>query len=207
MKQIVFFLLCVLSQISWSQDERFYRNMFNGLLQKGQKPIPYKIKVFSPKYMIDLNRDGINESFQAVKKDGVDFIRINDAYGEKLCEHKIESKGAKSRIFKANFVKVNKNVDVLVLHFYEGEIDVSTYESSARLYFVTILNGKLASASLTKGPYFWNEKEKRPNQYWNRKYTVNFVDYNKDGQKEISVNYHNISKIFYYSKNGIWESI
>lgn len=201
------FLLCISCATVLAQDERFYRSMFNGVLKKKISPTPYKIKVFGPKYMIDLDRDGIEDSFQAVKKDGIDFIRLNNAYGELQFEAQLDTKGHKSSIFKANFMRVNDKVDVLVLHFYEGETQSSTFEGSARLYFVTILNHKLEQVTFTKGPFFWSEKEKTTGQYWNRRYTVNLIDYNKDGQKEISVSYNRISRIYYYVANGVWRQI
>ena len=207
MKMILFLVLCVLSLSSFSQDERFYRNMFNGVLNDKTQDIPYKIKVFSPKYMIDLDRDGIEDSFQTIKKDGIDFFRINNAYGEKQFEAELTTKGAKSSIYKVNFMRVNKDVDVLVLHFYEGHNQSASFEGSARLYFVTLVKRNLAEASLTKGPYFWTEKEGAAGKYWNRKFTVNLIDYNRDGQKEISVSFNKATRVFYYTSNGIWDSI
>lgn len=207
MKKLFFVLLCVFCAGVQAQDERFYRNMFNGILKKPKPPTPYKIKVFSPKYMLDLDRDGIEDSFQTIKKDGVDFIRLNNAYGELQFEAQLDTKGGNSSIFKANFMKVNDKVDVLVLHFYEGHTQSATFEGSARLYFVTIVNRRLDKASLTKGPFFWSERERAAGKYWNRRYTVNLVDYNKDGQKEISVSYNRISRVYYYIANGVWRDI
>lgn len=204
---IFFLLLSVYLQFGFGQDERFYRNMFNGILTDSKGPTPYKIKVFSPKYMIDLDRDGIEDSFQTIKKDGIDFFRINNAYGEKVFEAELATKGSKSSIFKVNFMSVNKNVDVLVLHYYEGYNDSSVFEASARLYFVTIENRKLEKANMSKGPYFWIEKERAAGKYFNRRYTVNLIDYDKDGQKEISVSFNKGTKVFYYKSGGIWDSI
>ena len=207
MKTLILLLLCVCSFYSFGQDERFYRSMFNGVLSKKNEFTPYKVKVFSPKYMIDLNRDGIKESFQTVKKDGIDFIRLNNSFGELIFEASLFTKGSNSSIYKANFFNVKENVDVLVLHFYEGENSSATFEASGRLYFITILNQDMRTASLTRGPYFWHERERAAGKYWNRKYTVNFVDYNNDGTREISVSFNDISRIYYYTKNGVWKTI
>ena len=207
MKIICIVLLCF-APLAFSQDESFYRDLFNGnLYSQSKDAMIYKIEVESPKYMIDLNSDGVMDSFQTVKRDGVDFIRINDTYGKSVFMDKLLTKGKNSSIFKAKLVKVNSKTNVLILFYYDGEIKTSRYEASARLYFVTFVNNELKKASLYKGPYFFNEKEKASGKYWNRRYSVNVMDYNKDSQNEISISYNNSSKVYEYIGEGLWAAL
>lgn len=207
MKRLFFMILCVISSLGHTQDERFYRDIFNGRLGSAPKPFNYKIKVESPRYSIDLNHDGVEDSFQTVKKDGVDFIRINDPFGNPVFEQALMTKGRGSSIFKAHLKTISKSVDVLILHFYEGENDAAIFESSARLYFVTIRNKNLRKITMTKGPYFWTEKERAAGKYWNKRLSVNVIDYNKDGRNEISVSYNKLSRVYFYISEGIWSQI
>lgn len=201
-------LIFCISLSSFAQDERFYRNIFTGDLNNSkQEDFIYKVEVKSHKYMLDLNRDGIEDSFQTVKKDGLDFIRINDAFGNSIFEKKLDTKGSGSKIFKADFKHVSNDIDVLLLYFYEGDNQSSTFEGSARLYFITIQNKSFNKITLTKGPYFWHEFAENPDKYsiyWNKRFSVNTIDYNQDGVKEISVSYNKISRIFFYKSDGVW---
>ncbi len=207
MRTLLILIFCVISLPSLAQDERFYRNIFNGKLFKGIPKMNFKVHVESPQYTIDLNRDGIEDSFQTIKRDGVDFIRINDPFGNIIFEEQLMTKGKNSSIFKAHLVSISKNVDVLILHFYEGENESSTFESSARLYFVTIRDRDLKKISLYKGPYFWNERERAAGKYWNKRLSVNVLDYNKDGRKEISVSYNKLSQVYFYIADGVWSKL
>ena len=199
------FLLCIFSIGAVAQDERFYRSIYSGDLANSKEgPFEYKIEVSSSKYLIDLNRDGKKDSIQTVKKDGVDFFRINDDFGKQVFEGKLETKGSESKIFRASLKTISKDVDVLLLHFYEGHNDAAIFEGSARLYIVTIRDRDFRLVSMTKGPFFWTEKQGVANKYWARRYSVNTLDLNKDGIKEIAVSFNNIDRIYYYSKNKEW---
>lgn len=191
-----------------AQDERFYRQLFDGSFSRLQdKDFVFKYEFTSPEYMIDLNRDGIVDSFQTVKKDGVDFIRIMDANGNTKFEASLEGKGKGSGIFKAHLLGVSKSADVLILHYYEGDTDEAVYEGSARIYVVTIENRDLNKISMTKGPHFFHERESADehySKYWNRRFVVNTIDYNSDGVKEISVSFNKIHRIMTYNGGGVW---
>ncbi len=207
MQSLIVLFLCIMSFNSFSQDERFYRKMFSSKASKNIEEFEFKIGVASPRYTLDLNRDGLKDSFQTVKKDGVDFIRIMDPFGRVVFEKSLLTKGKKSSIFKAHLKTISKNVDVLILHFYDGYTESSTFEGSARLYFLTIPNRKLNLITMTKGPYFWTERERTAGKYWNKRYTVNVLDYNNDGFKEISVSYNKLSRVYFYISDGIWEKL
>lgn len=158
--------------------------------------------------MIDLNRDGIVDSFQTVKKDGIDFIRINDANGVKVFEKRLHAKGKNSSIIKAHLVSISPAADALILHYYEGDHDNAIFEGSARLYVLTIRDRNLNKISFSKGPHFWTERESSSphyQKYWARRFVVNTLDYNGDGIKEISVSFNKIHRILQYTKAGVWE--
>lgn len=206
MKTLLIFL-CTVSLYIQAQDERFYRKMFAGKTSKFIEEFEFKVEVTSPRYTVDLNRDGIEDSFEVLKKDGIDFIRIRDPYGRIVLERSLMAKGRGSKIFKAHLKSISESVDVLILHFYEGHNDAAIFEGSARLYFITIRDRDLRKISLTRGPYFWTEKKRAAGKYWNKRYSVNVIDYNGDGKKEISVSYNKLSRIYFYISEGLWEQL
>ena len=206
-----FFVVTMCHQVfapAYCQDERFYRQLFDGSFSRAQdKDFVYKYEFTSPEYMIDLNRDGIVDSFQTVKKDGVDFIRIMDANGITKFEASLEAKGVGSKIFKAHLLGVSKEADALILHFYEGKTEAAVFEGSARIYVITIQDRDMNKITMTKGPHFFHEFESEDGhyyKYWNRRFIVNTVDYNSDGAKEISVSFNGIHRILIYKGNGVW---
>lgn len=207
MKIVYIFLLCVFSCSTLAQDERFYRSIFNGdLFEQKVTETPFLVEVKSPRYTLDLNRDGSLESIQTLKRDGIDYIRVNDSLGNQMFLGKLSAKGNQSSIFKAQFSHISQNVDVLLLYYYEGHTQTAKFEGSARLYILTIIDKDLKKITLAQGPYFWTEREKTNGKYWNRRYSVNTVDYNKDGVREISVSFNKIQRIYVYNKDGMWNS-
>lgn len=204
----LFLFLCVATFQCFAQDERFYRSIFNGEILKEKTSIfPFKIGVKSPKYMIDLNRDGQEDTIQTVKRDGIDFIRIADPFGKTVLFTKLDTLGDKSKIYKAQYRAISKNVDVVLIHYYEGHTQSSSFEGSARLYIITIVDRDMSQINIIKGPHIWHELEREPDIYWNRRYSVNTVDYNKDGVREISISYNKIQTIYKYKVGGIWSKI
>lgn len=200
-------MLCILSIAAYAQDERYFRSIYSGeLFDLKDKNYYHKVKVSSQKYMIDLNRDGKEDSIQTMKMDGNDFVRINDEYGREVFRHMLETKGRNSAIFRASFKNIDAHNDVLILHFYEGETQAAIYEASARLYFLTIPKRDLRKIKITKGPFFWMEKERAAGKYYNRRYSVNTVDYNNDGTREISVSFNNINRVYMFV-NGSWQKL
>ena len=188
------FLLFAVSITGFSQDEKLYRSFFDGKISDTKKKLfEYKILVESSKYMIDLDRDGIEDSIQSIKKDGLDFFRVNDSFGRMVFEEKLITKGKDSSIFKVGFYNIKKGVDVLIVSFYEGYNESSTMEGSARVYFFTITDNNLKNISSTRGPFIWMERERAAGKYYNRRYSLNVVDYNKDGVREISTSFNKIS--------------
>lgn len=205
MKSIILIVLCVFSFLGHAQNERYYRSLFSGkIFDIDKNEFKYKVAVQSPKYMLDLDRDGIMDSIQTLKKDGIDFFRINDSSGREIYSDKLFTKGRGSKIFKVQFTQIKKGVDALIVHFYEGSNDAATFEASARLYIYTILDNNLLKISKTRGPLFWMENERAAGKYFNRRYSVNLIDYNNDGIKEISTSFNRINRVLSYKGDGLW---
>tara|TARA_Y100000768_G_scaffold16170_1_gene11286 strand:- start:4734 stop:5357 length:624 start_codon:yes stop_codon:yes gene_type:complete len=207
MRVVTAFLLCVLCLSVQAQDERYYRSIFSGDLFSSEKEGFYhKIAVRSKKYMLDINRDGKEDAIQTLKRDGVDFFRVLDEYGRVKFESKLNPKGLNSSIFRVSFKAISKTIDVLILHYYEGDTEAAIFEGSARLYFATIINRDLGNIKFQKGPYFWTEREGVVGKYWNRRYIVNTLDYNNDGFREISTTYNKNNRVFMY-KDEQWVTL
>ncbi len=207
MKAIALISLFLISFSSLGQDERFYRKIFTGeLTDKTQEAIQYKVIVRSPRYEIDLNQDKIMETIRVEKKDGYDFFLIFDQFGREIFNQRLPAIGAKSRLLKIDLKSITKDVNTLILHFYEGAIDSTKFEATAKLFFVTFQKNDLKKIKFFNGPHFFHEKEKG-SQYLNRRYTVNTLDYNNDGSREISVSYNKISRIYFYTSSGEWKML
>lgn len=209
MSKVLIFFLIALCQAGFAQDERFYRGIFFGT-EENKPQADFKYEVRSPDYMIDLDRDGVVDSFQTVKKDGVDYIRIRDANGMTRFEANLDAKGKNSLIFKAQLKRISSQADALILHYYEGDTLDAVFEGSARLYILTIRDRDLRKIHITKGPYFWTERESASDhyhKYWNRRYTVNTLDYNHDGINEISISFNKIHRIMRYEGFGNWSNL
>lgn len=208
MKAFLLVALFVLCHSAFSQDERYYRRIFTEeLVKKPQEVIDYKIQVKSPDYKLDLNQDHFAETIRIEKKDGLDFFTVLDQFGQKVFEKKLDSIGRESKLFKIQLKTISKDTNALILHFYEGKIDSTRFESTARIFFISYPKSDFKKMSFYKGPHFFHEKEKVSEQYWTRRYTVNTIDYNNDGVKEISVNYNKISRIYFFLGEGVWKRL
>ena len=208
MKRYFILILFVASNFALGQDEQFYRRIFtNELINKPSALIEYKLVVKSPVYQINLDRDKFPEGIRIEKRDGLDFIVVLSRFGEKVFESKLLGIGNKSRIFKIQLKTISKDTNALIIHFYEGKIDSTKFESTARLYFLTFPKNDYKKMVLFKGPHFFHEKEKVSEQYWNRRFSVNTIDYNNDGVKEISISYKKINRVYFYLSKGLWTKI
>lgn len=184
-----------------SQDERYYRKFFTGeLIDKSKNTEKYKVTVESPRYEVDLNQDKAMESIRVQKRDGIDFFIIYDQNGYQIFNKKLNSIGLKSKLVKVELKSISPSVNTLILHFYEGAINSTKFESMASLYFVTINKRNIRKIHFSDGPHFFHEKEVGE-KYLNRRYTVNTIDYNKDGIREISISYNKIQRIYFYLNN------
>jgi hypothetical protein len=207
--QLWLFLILLLVRPVWSQDERFYRQILKGelpQLSQELKEIPEtQFNVKGASYLIDLNDDGIEESIQPQKRDGVDFIEIKNSSQRKIFDHKLLAIGSESHIYKIKFTRLNDTTKVLVIFLDEGHTAGRRFESTARIFLLTFENNDLSTMKLTQGPHHFHEKETQREQYWRRDYAVEVRDTNNDGTKEVIVQFNHIQRIMIYKGRGEWQ--
>lgn len=205
----LFFSLLFLCNNLFAQDERFYRKIFTKKshqsteLQSALENDEFKKIVSSSIYKIDLNRDGLEEGIILQKKDGNDYIKIIGQMGEQWLNYRLDTTGEHSKVYKISLKTLTPQSDVLIVHFYQGATQSTTFEATAKLYFISIDNRDLKTIKVFKGPHYWHEKEVGY-KYWNRYYNINVFDYNKDGRNEISINFNKIARVYFYLGNGQW---
>lgn len=213
MSKNLIFLLCYLffTKNVYSQDERFFRNFFssNMIEKKKAENRPLKYQFNSPFYSYDLDNDGKTEGLVLEKREADDWINIHDNKGVRLSSFKLDHQGIDSHIYKINVRRLGQGASgtkVLILYFYEGLVGHVEIKSTSRIYFLTIDNHDLKTASLFKGPVVWDEATKK-NHYHQRLYETFLYDYNNDGVKEIAIKHQYITKIFFYLGKGQWSAI
>jgi len=202
---VLLFILCSLSPV-WGQDERYYRQILTGELPKlsgGMKETSEsQFNVAGPAYLIDLNGDGIEETLQPQKRDGVDWIEIKDSSKRRVFDAKLLAMGAESVLYKAKLVTLSDKVKALILFLDEGFTMGRKFESTAKIFVITFEKNDLSTMKIATGPHYFHEKEAIRDQYYRRDYLVNVVDFNGDGTKEISIQFHHIQRIMEYTGNG-----
>lgn len=197
----------------FSQDERFIRDVFRSkkksefFQSKDDFQSAHKWKVSSSKYLVDLNKDGFEEVIRTQKRDGMDWILIEDPNGKQLFASKLKTTGIDSYIYKAEFTAIDGDNQVLILHFYEGYVRYLEFDARSTLYFLTISNKNLEKIRMTKGPSFWHESQVYRGMYHQRKFETGVKDYNRDGVKEIFTKLGQITRVWFYQRNGDWSSI
>jgi hypothetical protein len=200
---IISFSLTVLAQ-----DERYYRQILNGELPSQGLDIrevqEHQFNVKGASYSIDLNEDGIEEILQPQKRDGVDWIEIKDSSQRKVFESKLLAMGGESVIYKAKLARISPNTKLLILFLDEGKTSGRRFESTARIYLVTFENNDLSTMQITTGPHHFHEKEGQRDQYWHRDYAVEIRDVDKNGVRDVVVEFNHIQNIMLYQGKGDW---
>ncbi len=204
---LIFFIF--FSQILHAQDERYYRQILTGELPKALGPISGielpSFNAYGNIYRLDINGDGIEESIQPQKRDGVDWIEIRDSSQRKVFEAKLLAQGAESYLYKIRLVSLSTKARALILFLDEGFTKGKYFESTAKIYLVSLDNNDLSTLKISDGAHFFHEKKAQRELYWRRIYNVNVFDMDNDGIKDISVQYNNIQRIFRYLGNGNWD--
>ncbi len=202
------FLIISFSLTAFAQDERYYRQILNGELPKLGQEIrelqEHQFNVKGASYSIDLNDDGIEEVVQPQKRDGVDWIEIKDSSQRKIFDSKLLAMGGESVIYKAKLARLSPTVKVLIVFLDEGKTSGRRFESTARIYLITFENNDLATMQITTGPHHFHEKEGQRDQYWLRDYAVEVRDVDKNGVRDIVVEYNHIQQIMVYKGKGDW---
>lgn len=211
--QRVFFLwILAFSTSLWGQDERFYREIISNMSEvkpKSDQELSHfaaQFTVNGPNYRVDLNGDGIEESIIPQKRDGVDWIEIRDSAQRIVFEHKLLSMGSRSVLYKIKLVNLSKDVRALILFVDEGITAGRRFESTAKLYFISFEKDDFVTMKLFEGPHHFHEREAVRDQYWRRGYTVNVLDLNNDGKREISINFNKIQRVYEYIGLGEWKT-
>lgn len=200
--------LLLFSGALWAQDERYYRQILSGelpaMFQGLQETTQHQFNVRGPAYLVDLNGDGIEETIQPQKRDGVDWIEIKDSSRRTVFESELFAAGAHSHLYKAKLVSLSEKIRALVLFLDEGVTEGKAFDATAKIYVVSWEKNDFTSMRIAPGPHFFVERQAIRDQYYRRDYLVNVVDLNKDGQKEIIVHFNHIQRIMEYKGRGEW---
>ncbi len=194
-----------------AQDERYYRKIFSkdylGPNWEQNESVPVQSIVKGAFYHLDLNDDKIEEIIEPQKRDGVDWIEIRNSSNSKIFEVKLPAMGSVSYLYKIKFVYISKNVRALILFLDEGITVGRRFESTARFFVLSYENNDLSKISVSTGPHLFQEKEYQREVYWRRDYSVNILDFDNDGTREIAVQYNHIQRIMKYKGRGDWETL
>lgn len=205
------FLLLSLSFTAFAQDERYYRQILNGELpsmgQEIKEPQEHQFNVKGAGYTVDLNDDGIEEVIQPQKRDGVDWIEIKDSSQRKVFESRLLAMGGESVIYKVKLAHISKTTKLLVLFLDEGKSEGRKFESTGRIFLLTFDNNDLSTMSITRGPHHFHEKEGQRDQYWQKDYSVEIRDVDKNGVRDVVVQFNHIQRIMLYKGRGDWDRL
>lgn len=192
----------------WSQDERYFRELFLKKYHEdevGETKKNYSYTVPTPFYTIDVNFDGKNESFVYSKKESEDWIDIFDHEKKAVFKYRFDSVGAKSRLYKIRFTNIDENVGLAIFYFYEGVVNYHELDSSARLYFLTFKRADFSNFKMVQGPYLFQEFKGMKGHYHQRIKQVEVIDLNNDQRKEIIIKHHLYSIVYRIKDDGSFE--
>ena len=144
---------------------------------------------------------------QPQKRDGVDWIEIRNTTQRKIFEAKLLAMGGESSIYKAKLVYLSSTTKLLMLFLDEGKTSGRRFESTARIYLITFENNDLSTMKITTGPHHFHEREGQRDQYWERDYSVEVRDVDKNGVRDVVVQYNHIQRIMVYKGNGNWDRL
>ncbi len=164
----------------------------------------HQFNVFGASYRIDLNSDGIEEYLTPQKRDGVDWLEIRDHSERIIFQTKLLAMGGGSSIYKIKFVQISPTVKSLLVFLDEGITKGKKFESTGRFFVLTYENNNLEKIQVDLGPHLFHEKEALREQYFRRDSQVNIYDIDKDGVREIALQYNHIQRIMKF-ENGHWK--
>ncbi|MFA7614127.1 MAG: hypothetical protein WCY48_07800 [Candidatus Caldatribacteriota bacterium] len=204
---VILLLFFLSSSALMAQDERYFRKMLSGDLVKKADiadGLP-KFFVSADPYLMDLNGDGIEERIIPQKRDGVDWLEIQDSSHNVIFSAKLPSTGVHSHLFRIKMVALNSKVKTLILFLDEGYTHGGKFEAQGMIYLVSFENNDLTTLKLREGAKFFHEVHAQREQYYRRGYKVNVYDIDLDGDREIVVTYRHIQRIFKYAGHGDWK--
>jgi len=202
------FLILAHSLSSFAQDERYYRQLLTGdlpnLTKEYSEVHEHQFNVKGASYQVDLNGDGIEEIIQPQKRDGVDWIEIQSSGKRKIFDAKLLAMGSESAIYKIKIAQISLKTKLLMIFLDEGKTAGRRFESTARIYLLTFDNNDLSTLHITEGPHFFHEKQGQRDQYWLRDYSVEIRDVDKNGVRDVVVEFNHIQRMMYYMGGGEW---
>ncbi len=208
-KLLLSLVLVVLSWRATAQDERYFRQLFSGEINKGKEEVvekKYSYLVHTPYYALDLNRDGVPEQVVFVKKDNEDWIEILNFDKKKIFSYLFENKGYDSELFRVELKTLSAKTSILLLYYFEGVSKYINFQGTARIYAITIDNNDLGTMKAFKGPSFFDEQKTFKGHYHKRNYEVILEDLNRDNVKELIIKHRNTSTVFLYKGAGHWQT-
>lgn len=208
-KLLLSLALVIMSWRATAQDERYFRQLFSGEINKGKEEVDekkYSYFVHTPYYALDLNRDGVPEQIVFVKKDNEDWIEILNSEKKKIFGYLFENKGYDSELFRVELKTLSPTSSILLLYYYEGISKYINFQGTSRVYAITIDNNDLNTMKAFKGPSFFDEQKTFKGHYHKRNYEVILEDLNRDGVKELIVKHRNTSTVFMYKGHGLWQT-
>jgi hypothetical protein len=208
-KLLLSLALVIMSWRATAQDERYFRQLFSGEINKGKAEVDekkYSYFVHTPYYALDLNRDGLPEQIVFVKKDNEDWIEILNSDKKKIFGYLFENKGYDSELFRVELKTLGPTTSILLLYYYEGISKYINFQGTSRVYAITIDNNDLNTMKAFKGPSFFDEQKTFKGHYHKRNYEVILEDLNRDGVKELIVKHRNTSTVFMYKGHGLWQT-
>ena len=186
-----FFLISLIwSSFTHSQDERFWYD-WNKKQSKQKKLTETKWKVRSELYYADLNFDGKQEEFYTEKRDSIDYLVISKGTKELVREFEFKPFGFNAGIEKIRSVSLSSEINAIIVTYNEGSVDSVEFQSRGQVFVIT-WNRKTKKVYFTQGPFYRDEKAKIRDHYHFRFYETLVKDINKDGIKEIGINYKSI---------------
>jgi hypothetical protein len=208
MKLIFWTFIFLFSAISHAQDERSLRKLFlerptSTLYSSPSHHI--KWEVTSPAYHLDLDGDEQSEGLFFRKTDGIDWVVIKDARGKELFVHKLMPLGELGRPYKMRLVSVSRDINVLIIYYFEGVIPSLRSYAMTSLYLLTFQRTTKTFLGAYYFPGIYEEKIEFPQRYSKREYKIRILDIDRDGQKEIEVSFGHINRILFYRGLGKWQ--
>ena len=208
-KLLLSLVLVVMSWRATAQDERYFRQLFSGEINKKQEVVDdkkYSYFVHTPYYALDLNRDGVSEQVVFVKKDNEDWIEILNGEKKKIFGYRFENKGYDSELFRIELKTLSATTSILLLYYYEGVSKYINFQGTSRVYAITIDNNNLTTMAAFKGPSFFDEQKTFKGHYHKRHYQVYLEDLNRDFIKELVIKHREASTVFLYKGKGRWQT-
>lgn len=201
---ILILFLATHLKLSLAQDETFFKDVLSGSIFKNiNRTQVADFVTMNQFYHYDITGDGSEEVIIPSKRDGSDWLTIKDRLGKILFEDKMQAYGVDAILYKIKIMQLSPKVKGIVLFYMDGETDWLELKRTARVYLLSLTDGKFAY-KLFSGAHMAVENSKVRDQYIRRQMNVESEDLNKDGIKEIIISYETIQHIFMYQPNGSW---